>query len=573
MYPWKGSIFMPFCPQCGSRNADGSRFCSECGASIPVTAAPAQTNFAAAPQPEQAPPAPQQPFTPPVYTQPSQQPYTPPVQPAYAPPMPPVDWSEEKPQKRFPWALVIVLALLAILIAGCLIADVVSDGELNLFGILEQDNGRDRDRDDGEEDEDDDTDDSPVTTRPGAAEATQPQYPQPMETMPSPMETMPTEAPSEMRYYDVVIWCSGIVVDLTREQINRFNSENPYGIFINAVIEPVSEGDAASYMLADISSGADLYCFAQDQTSRLVQAGALSAPDGAFTDYIYTANDAGSVNCASFYGSPVAYPLTNDNGYFMYYDKSIISADAATSMESMIAACEASGTYFCFDLENAWYMSSFFFGTGCHSQWLTDEHGYFIGLDDTFLSQEGYYALVGMRKLLTSSCFRNSSTTYDFNNGASVVVSGSWEYYSALAILGDNLGVAELPWFEAEGNLYHLGSFNGCKLLGVKPQSDADKEEALHLLAIYLTSEQSQLERYEYAGWGPSNINAQQSSTVQSSPALAALYAQAPYSVPQGSIHGGWWDVSQIITSEIYNGTDLWDILFLYYEYVVSLLN
>jgi arabinogalactan oligomer/maltooligosaccharide transport system substrate-binding protein len=44
--------------------------------------------------------------------------------------------------------------------------------------------------------------------------------------------------------------------------------------------------------------------------------------------------------------------------------------------------------------------------------------------------------------------------------------------------------------------------------------------------------------------WGPSNINAQKSDAVQANPSLAALAAQNAYAVPQGQIHGSWWDAA-----------------------------
>ena len=107
-----------------------------------------------------------------------------------------------------------------------------------------------------------------------------------------------------------------------------------------------------------------------------------------------------------------------------------------------------------------------------------------------------------------------------------------------------------------DGTEYHLGSFNGCKLLGVKPQVDAYKLAALHQLARYLTGEQGQMERFEALSWGPSNLVAQSSDAVQANPALAALIAQSPYSVPQGQIHGSWWDIAKAIGDDVKNATD-----------------
>ena len=63
---------------------------------------------------------------------------------------------------------------------------------------------------------------------------------------------------------------------LTKQQIDNFNKTNDAGITFNATVEAVSEADAGTNMITDVEAGGDLYCFAQDQFARLVQAGALA---------------------------------------------------------------------------------------------------------------------------------------------------------------------------------------------------------------------------------------------------------------------------------------------------------
>ena len=97
-----------------------------------------------------------------------------------------------------------------------------------------------------------------------------------------------------------------------------------------------------------------------------------------------------------------------------------------------------------------------------------------------------------------------------------------------------------------DGNSYHLGSFSGNKLVGVKPQTDPVKTAVLQKLALYLTNEKCQLARFDAVGWGPSNKAAQQSEKVAGDPALAALAAQSAYATPQGQIDGSWWDIAKV---------------------------
>ena len=375
--------------------------------------------------------------------------------------------------------------------------------------------------------------------------------------------------------YDVTIWVAEKAVDLTKQQIADFNASNELGIVFNATVEPVSEADAATQMITDVEAGGDIFCFAQDQFARLVQAGALASLGEGAAAFVRENNDAGTVAAATSGETVYAYPLTADNGYFMYYDKSVIPDEDVDSLEKLIADCEAAQKYFAFEMQSsAWYLASFFFATGCVSDWVTDDDGAFIEVHDTFNSPEGLIAVKGMEKLVKSDFHLSSSSGSEFSSNAAIVVTGTWDYETVKGILGDNMGVTDLPSFEVDGKEYHLGSFNGCKLLGVKPQVDAYKLAALHQLARYLTGEKGQMERFEALSWGPSNLVAQASDAVQANPGLAALIAQSPYSVPQGQIHGSWWDIAKVIGDDVKNAEDeagLQQALDNYYDKIASL--
>ena len=141
--------------------------------------------------------------------------------------------------------------------------------------------------------------------------------------------------------YDITVWVAEKAVDLTKKQIDDFNSTNTDGIKINATVEPVSEADAGTNMITDVEAGGDLFCFAQDQFARLVQAGALAKLGKKAAETVVANNDAGTVAAATSGDTLYAYPLTSDNGYFMYYDKSVIPEEDVGSLEKLIADCEA----------------------------------------------------------------------------------------------------------------------------------------------------------------------------------------------------------------------------------------
>ncbi len=353
--------------------------------------------------------------------------------------------------------------------------------------------------------------------------------------------------------FDATFWVSEVAgaTDLTKQQIEKWNETN--GKYkINATIEGVSEANSASQMLTDVESGADVYCFAQDQMNRLITAGALNKLGTGASSFVDTNNDAGSVSGAKVNGEIYAYPITSDNGYFMLYDKTVIKEEHLNSLEDIVADCEAAGKNFSMENEtSAWYIASWFFGAGCKSTWTTDSEGKFVSVDDDFNSANGLIAMRGMQHLLKSKNYVSQSGAAAFSDAipSAVLVSGTWAVADARKVLGDNLGCAKLPCYTVDGKQYQMGSYSGYKYMGVKPQKDATKSAALNQLVQYLSGEECQLERFNTLGWGPSNKAAAASDAVKADEALSALIAQSPYSIPQGQIHGSWWDIAKVLGS------------------------
>ena len=395
---------------------------------------------------------------------------------------------------------------------------------------------------------------------------------------PDPAPTPDTPANPLAGTYEIKMWVSekeegeNSVVKQMQAQINDFMAANP-GIVIVANISGVTEADAGSQVVADVATAPDIFCFAQDQLARLVQAAALAAPGGDIANEIKANNDAGSLLAATVGGTLYAYPMTSDNGYYLYYDKSVVTDP--TSLEAIIADCEAAfdagkeHRLFRYALENGWYTASFFFGAGCHSQWTMNADGNFTGVDDNFNSAQGLVAMKAMQKLTHSRVYDPNADVF---TNAAAIVTGIWNADIAEEHFGENLGVCKLPTFTVDGETYQLGSFSGNRLMGVKPQSDSKKGTVLQLLAQYLTSEKCQLERYDTLGYGPSNLKAQASEAVQSNVHLVTLMAQNAHAIPQGVIHGAWWDAAAKLGSDIRYTSTVRDIqqLLEAYEYEVN---
>ena len=347
------------------------------------------------------------------------------------------------------------------------------------------------------------------------------------------------EAPS------VTIWVSGTVTSATERQVAAFKTAYPQYADVDVHILAKGEGDAVSD-LADAEERADIFGFAQDQLLTLKHMDMLDPVIGA--EAIRGRNAAGSVSASELGGTLYAYPMTADNGYFLYYDKSVVTDP--TSLESILEACENAGKKFYMELTSGWYQVACFFGAGCHLEFTLSESGEtFEGVQIDYASANGVKAMRSLIRIIGSDAFVNGSSAYSAENWAALV-SGTWDSEAAKAYLGDHFAAAKLPTVDG----YQMKSFGGFKCLGVTPQQNSDRRTLCHALADWLTNESCQLERFEEAGWGPSNLAAQQSEAVRGDQVLTALAEQASYAVPQGMLPGGYWMLASALTEEILNG-------------------
>ena len=357
---------------------------------------------------------------------------------------------------------------------------------------------------------------------------------------------------------EVVVWVADNVTDFTKEKLAEFQEANPDYAGFSIRVESVGEGDAATNMITDVEGGADIYGFAQDQLARLVSAGAIMPISGDYATFVTDQNDAGAAAAAKVGDTVYAFPITSDNGYFLYYDKSVITDP--TSLDAIIADCEAAGKNFYMEINSGWYQPAFFFGTGCTLTYDSDDTGNFTACNIDYASDNGLAALKTIINLKKSSSFQNGSSANTATNYAAIV-DGTWDKDTIKDVLGDNYACAKLPSFTTDGGSKQMSGFGGFKLLGVKPQTDATKLQVCLAMAQFLSNEETQLARFDAVGWGPSNVAAQQSDAVKADEALSALAEQLSYTIPQGQYPQGYWDLAtslgdSIISGDYDNATD-----------------
>ena len=379
--------------------------------------------------------------------------------------------------------------------------------------------------------------------------------------------------------YDIKMWCDDRISDLTKTQVANFANASSGKYKINLTIDNLGEDSAASSMIEDVAGGADIYVFAQDQLSRLKTARALATITGDMKAAVIAETEADGVEAASMNGNLYAFPFTSDNGYFMYYDKRVVKAGHEENIEDIVADCKAAGKSINYSIfGNGFYAASYFMATGCESKWEIGDDNNFSSYDDSYCSENGFIAAKAIKFLKANNIFGNSDDPSKLGKdkkGLGACISGIWNYQYAYDAIGDNLGCAPMPYFTVDGVKYHISSFSGYKLIGVKPQTDAKKVSVCKRIARYLSSKLCQTERFNVVNWGPTNIAALESDAVKNQPGLAALRAQKPYSKPQRQCPSSWFSsVSSLANAINANSSDaeIWQALQSYRDNLPSFL-
>lgn len=360
----------------------------------------------------------------------------------------------------------------------------------------------------------------------------------------------------------LTVWASEEDQEFTQGLIDSFKALYP-DVTFDITLGAKSEADAKDDVLADVEAAPDVYAFADDQILELVNGGALQEVANTYTYDVKNENLAGSVEAATIDGKLYAYPMTADNGYFMYYDKSVLSESDVESLDAMTAKADKAGKKVAMIVSDAWYNYSFFKGAGYDVT--LNEDG--VTNNCTWNAEGATDVAQAIIDLGKNKGFESVKEDADIVTGIkdgkfAAAVSGVWNSDAIKEAWGDNMAACKLPTFTCGGKQVQMSSFSGYKMIGVNPHSQFVGWSMI--LAEYLTNKENQIARFNARGLGPANEEASQSADVQASPAIAALAAQAEFASPQ-RVGGNYWDPANTLGLTLItgnpDGTDLQKLL------------
>ena len=341
----------------------------------------------------------------------------------------------------------------------------------------------------------------------------------------------------------LLVWAPEAAVQLTQSLCDEFKSEHS-DKNITIEVKPQEEGDVAAQILNDPEVAGDVFSFACDQMNRLDKSKVLDPVPSDFVTEVKGRDSESSIEAATMKDELLAYPETGENGYYLVYDKSVVSDEDAKTFEGVLAACKKAGRKFSMDAGNGFYSCMFMFTGGLEIKGLSDSGvQQFNDYDETKVvdSLEAFANLFHEYSDIFQSDNVDKIGSGMAQNPRSVAagIDGSWNAATIKEKLGDDYGAAKLPTINIKGTDTQIISMSGYKLIGVNALSKFPY--SAHALANYLAGEKCQLARAEKLSWSPSNKVAVESDTVKANLGSMACLEQAKHALPQVNIADTFW--------------------------------
>ena len=348
----------------------------------------------------------------------------------------------------------------------------------------------------------------------------------------------------------LTIWVSEADKAFAGKVVEDFKAKYPDKNY-QFVIDVQGENDVATRILNDVENAADVFSYANDQLSKLINGDALARIAGERLNRVTAANSKGSMESATatikgetgVYGMPYT-----DNTFFLYYNKAYLTETDVKSLDGILSKCSAT-KQFAFPMTDGWYSTSFYFGKGL---------GYEVDYDDNlaetkivcdFDNATGEKVTEAMWSYVQDSRVKadanDSKITAGFNDGSIIAaVSGIWNKTTIEGYLGENFAAAKLPTYtlnkgKTEEEQVQLVSFAGYKLMGVNNYSK-NKTAAMDFAEFY-TNKENQVKHFEARGFVPTDVNAREDERVKSDACAKAITEQLKHSKTQKEVPSTMW--------------------------------
>lgn len=350
---------------------------------------------------------------------------------------------------------------------------------------------------------------------------------------------------------DLTIGCPNKQKDWMKAEVESFLTSEKLTDTYNVKMVQLEESDCNdATKVPDWTTGPDLFAYASDQTLGLVQKGVLADVPTAFANAMKTEMGDEVMAAGKIGAKTYGYPYAGDNGYFLYYNKSLFNGKEAKldTLDGVVEVCKAAKLKLSYKLAEPFFSVGFMFTFGArYNVTLTADQKEIATITADFNGAKGLKAGKAMRNILNND---GIDTTKDGQkapiaaNGLGACVDGSWNAQTYQKAMGNDYGCIKLPTVTVDGETKNLSSFLGYKLYGVnkiKTGTDTKKQSTLHKLANFLVSKKVQEKRFDDLAIAPTNTEVKALKKVQDTPHVKAITSQAKFAVAQTIVPSGAW--------------------------------
>lgn len=331
----------------------------------------------------------------------------------------------------------------------------------------------------------------------------------------------------------------------------------------NVTFTAVSEADCGATLGKDptVEGAPALFLVADDQIASLVSKNIISEIKGERKEKIINRTTEVAVAGATMEDKLYGYPVTSDNGYFLWYNDELLPQDKIGSLEAILAHAKANNKKFLMDVPNGWYVNSFIMSPdACGTSslaWRNDANGNKV-YDTTWDNEVGVKVSEYIQSLLapyyadgTLITGSNPEIAAGFADKSLVgAVSGTWMENDLLKSTGDHLKASKLPTYTIDGKAYQMASFTGSKVYCLNKTRPVAEQKTAAALAELLTTKESQLVRFEERQSLPCHVEAAVDPRYTEHVTIGgkALLEQNAYACVQSkTAEDRYWDVGATI--------------------------
>lgn len=372
----------------------------------------------------------------------------------------------------------------------------------------------------------------------------------------------------------VIVWATAAEQAVVNKVVEEYNKNATEEEKIKVNYKAVAEGDTGNEVAKDPagSKTADLFLVADDHIYGLQSKNTILDLTSAYGDQIKKDNTETSVTGASYNGKVYGFPVTNDNGYFLWYNGDALKDTEVGKLEDLLKVCQSKGKKFLIDIANGWYAPTFFLSPdtcGVDSlRFKEDENGDVVyTVKDWDEASKGVAVATAARSLFETykdniTTGGNAEIVSGFEDGSVIAaVSGTW-MLNDLKSKCENLKASKLPTIKVGTKDCQMGTFTGSKVYCINATKTGDanvaKRNKAIKLANALTNKAAQLIRFQERATVPCNKEAlkDEAYTKNVDIGAKALQAQveAAAAVQSLSAEGRYWDVGAAIGKALLDG-------------------